>query len=905
MIGNSQQSGGRKKLFALITALVIVIVVLAVLDFYHPAPASASATSPSFSSQAKVWSPFNITIKTSTAFSKINVFFGDGTESTIDYNGSNIVKIEHIYESPGIAFVFYTVDFPDGYIYSSTDSLIKVTVLPSPSYINSRESLGVISYNTSLSSKPEVPGEAIFSPGSHVAIAAGYQNEPMNSSYMIVKQVVDIAYGQFKPITINYLWNSSASAYEEPVYYYNVTFNSPGLYPVILYTYTAKVNSTTGIVSGSYQVSSVFYDIAVFSRASIEQSSTVFVYLSAAVGGPTSLDPDVDYGVNGYQITLNTLQTLVTWNGSSSTTFVPQLASQLPSTTNGGINTNYKNYTVHAPWGISYTVHIKPYENYTFHIRSNATWQNGQPVTAWDVEYSIARSLLFVDGSPSTPGWIRAQYLLPGNYYTSNTFWNITQNITVNNATNNITFHFQEPLSPVLVFNIFAAIGGEILDPQWLQEHGAGIPWSPEGFKEYQTEGNAGSYDEYVEHNVFADGPYEIAYQVPSSTIVLIKNPYFSPPGPWYPAPKIGEIIIEYISSTSTRVLAMKSQHASAISIPTSYWSEVESLEKQGIAKVYPFNMLGIYYYAFNFNINSSILDIYYHGANVPEYLFTSLNARRAFAYAYPYQQYLDYDVGNAIYNITFGERYAGVLAKGMLGYQSIGELNNTTTGVPYFSLSIAARYWSHVNLSKYGITESSGKYLFDGKPLVIPIFVFAGDSVDLAGATLWGQYLSEIIQGASFPVIPVSDSEFSGFLVNGQNPMPIYLATWFPDYPYPSDYLYSLAYPSNGTFIPGSNSFIPQTFLTTGHMNQYRNVTLMETYYEEAFSATNLTIAINYYHKMNEMLVNMTELVYVQQVNGFWVVSPNLNSTAITRYQENVMFASGGDLLFNYLYFS
>ena len=66
--------------------------------------------------------------------------------------------------------------------------------------------------------------------------------------------------------------------------------------------------------------------------------------------------------------------------------------------------------------------------------------------------YSMVRTILFNSGEPGTTGWIQSQYLLPGNYYDTNTFWNITQNITVDNATNNITFHFQEPMEPYLVF---------------------------------------------------------------------------------------------------------------------------------------------------------------------------------------------------------------------------------------------------------------------------------------------------------------------------------------------------------------------------------------------------------------------------------------------------------------------
>src|SRR3989442_2100276 len=54
--------------------------------------------------------------------------------------------------------------------------------------------------------------------------------------------------------------------------------------------------------------------------------------------------------------------------------------------------------------------------NYTFHIRSGLKFSNGDAITAWDVKYSITRTMLFNSGSPFPPGWIISQFLVPTTF---------------------------------------------------------------------------------------------------------------------------------------------------------------------------------------------------------------------------------------------------------------------------------------------------------------------------------------------------------------------------------------------------------------------------------------------------------------------------------------------------------
>jgi ABC-type transport system substrate-binding protein len=273
----------------------------------------------------------------------------------------------------------------------------------------------------------------------------------------------------------------------------------------------------------------------------------------------------------------------------------------LPNLTNGGINTNTHSYTQTVNSAVagysapSYTVNIIPGENYTFHINPNAEFQNGTAVTAWDVMYSLTRDLLFI-ANPANPGWIIAQYILPGNFYSSMSFWNITQNMTVDNATNSITIHFQHPMTEALVYQIFFASGTYITSATWLQQQGAGITWTAAGFKQYEKQGFSANWNTKVQFNVDANGPYKISYSIPNSEVVLSANPYYNSPGLWSPSPSIKEVKILYLSSPSAPYLMMKYGAAQIGGFSTSNWNLVQELEAKGNVNAIGTPTLGLFW---------------------------------------------------------------------------------------------------------------------------------------------------------------------------------------------------------------------------------------------------------------------------------------------------------------------
>ena len=210
---------------------------------------------------------------------------------------------------------------------------------------------------------------------------------------------------------------------------------------------TAASVSHTGVGAAA----SVTKQAVVAPRSSISPHPGFLVIHEVAPGGATTEDPAASYDTVSFEPILNTYETLVAYNGTTTASYVPVASTCVPGT--AGCVMDYGSSLIANGTGpfagqpIYWTFPIDP--NATFYDpNTTASWK----VTPTDVAFSLARTLSYSDLPfvASQNGWIAAQTLLPfGNstydfngtagqgihFPFNNTPFNVMSSMLVNNST--------------------------------------------------------------------------------------------------------------------------------------------------------------------------------------------------------------------------------------------------------------------------------------------------------------------------------------------------------------------------------------------------------------------------------------------------------------------------------------
>ncbi|MEM0118503.1 MAG: ABC transporter substrate-binding protein [Conexivisphaerales archaeon] len=857
----------RKAISTLAVAIIIVIVVVAIAAAVYyvtlkPSQVTAQPiTLAPTSLVALQGSSISFSVSGLVSKGEANVTFGDGhfalTNSTTTYS----------YQYPG-RYLVAASEVLNGKVVTSTYNstrLIQVTPQVDPS-LAPLISIPVITFNQTRN-----PGAPFVQVNQPVYLYGGFLEAPTGNNMSIIKYVWNFGNGLTQTVTAN---STTFEPEKNPV---NVTYASPGLYPVSLTLYTQNASSMQTYSYTVYQtiaVSSSTLSFKLFEYSGNVPNPNVINVAENVAGGPYSFDPQVDYESVGFEVISNIFATLLVYNGSSTTSFIPMVASQVPSVQNGGINSNYTQYT--------------------FTIRSGLAFSNGDPLTAYDVWYSMIRDMLFVGGAPGTPDWILAQYLVPGATIgvpimtaanDTADFNAIMSAVTYSNSSQTVTFHLVRPLPPQLFFTAIAdPLGAGIVDAAWLEQVGAGITFTPAGFYNYQNQGNEGSYNTKVQNDPVTSGPYMIQSYVPGQSITLVPNPGF-PGVPGVPKPT-DTVVIQWVKDPETTYNLFASGQADILGgasppLPTNYFPLLTNLEGQGQASLYSFPSLSDFFFVFTLNISVSQMKTDFGPQyNIPPDYFANLNVRKAFAYAFNYTNYIDNIVGNQKYHVNFGQNYAGVIIQGLPYYVPSSQLQN----VPTFNLTYAKQ-----------LLEQSGEYNIS---INIPVAVSSGDTVDYAAAQMWAAAMNQIDPNIQMTPVYVPFSTIIAYEVPGSNPMPIYYLGWIADYPYPADFVDAM-YKQGGTY-PAPDGFSTEYFNATGHPDQAQMFAQMNQLIEQADTTANSTLAAQLYKQAEQIAINLYMYVYTIQPNAFWVVKPYMNGyQGQISYEENPMIGGAADSLF------
>ena len=913
--------GGSKALTVVLVVIIVVLAGLLAAQTFHlfpgsttPSGTTGSVTVQSVSPTTTAGQPLTFTATNLPSGDTLSVNWGDGGATQ---PGISNATFTHVYQTGGDYLVWYAVVAANGTVMQqNSQSLYSVTVLPDvPVSLGQYVAVPTIYFNTTKN--PTAPVTAANAAmgiyGSFTESSALY-----SSSSSFFNATMGVYSNSTVAVSIDhYEWDfgngqtmslqpdpNTLEPIQNPI---NETYSNGGLYSAQLTLFTAETlttqslnltsnvtwtNTTTlntysvsvgaTIPVGSYQIGT--------SSGKAPNPGTITEIVNSP-GGPYSFDPQIDYETTGFEVVVNTQATLLFYNGSSTTSWFPYVASEIPTAANGDITNNYTSYT--------------------FPIRSNMRFSNGDPITAYDVWYTMIRAMLFQGGYPGTANWIVSKYLLEpappyGNGYfipfapllndtqsaaTQQAIYNAVINaVTYNNATNSVTFHLFTPTPAGLFFTAISdALGTGIMDASWLQSVGAGITFTPAGFLAYENQANEGGYNQEAQFSPVSSGPYAINTYVPSTAVVLTPNKYF--PGlPQIPVPKT-TVVLEWVASPAVAYQKFLGGEGDIVTIlPTPYYKVINDTmvaSKNAVIEG-PFASITEFFAPFNVNIDTSLLSSL-GTYSIPSDYFANPLVREAYAYAFDYVGYVDNILGNTKYGFDFGSSYCGVIVKGLPDYVPPSNL----TGCPTYDLTMAK-----------SLLYASGAY---NTTVNFPVIMPTGDTVDYTAAIATGQSLASNDTNITMSPQYQNFDTIIGDQLPGSVPLPLFFLGWNADYPYPSpdtDAMLQVGgtYPApNGwdpTYLGGLAATYPsQASMYSAQASAFTNMSALIT---AADASTSATQAAQLYQQAEQYSISLYMYVYTYQQTGFWITRPWIHPYQNNwGYQENPTIGAGADSFF------
>lgn len=449
-------------------------------------------------------------------------------------------------------------------------------------------------------------------------------------------------------------------------------------------------------------------------------------FVDLVIAEPETLDTAFDYESAGLTVLQNVYDPLVWYKKDSPVEFVPWLAVEVPSQENGGI----------SPDGLTYT----------FKIRQGVKFHDGSDLTVDDVAYTFQRNLL--QGGTQSPQWLFTEPLLGVGMLDVADLVDpaleddpealvqadpvklkeacelVVSKIVPDPANNTVTFKLAQPWAPFLA--LFPGGWGSILSKAWESTNGA---WdgSCDTWQKYYGRNPESNNQLPIGSSAMGTGPYMLDHWTPGEEIVLKANENYwlaepawegGPSGP----PVIKTVVIQLVSEFSTRLAMLQAGDADSIDLGSSEdWPVTDKLvgevcdyqtwectpsdtPEQPLRRVMNYASATRTDIFFNMQSNTDggnnfIGSGTFDGNGVPYNFFMDAHVRRAFAYCFDYDTYLN--------DVLQGEgvRSHTVMLPGMIGYDENAPIYEYDLDkcAEEFKLS----RWKQVEVEK---TDSEGK---------------------------------------------------------------------------------------------------------------------------------------------------------------------------------------------------
>ena len=348
----------------------------------------------------------------------------------------------------------------------------------------------------------------------------------------------------------------------------------------------------------------------------VEEIKNPDTFIYATIGDIDSLDPAYSYDTASGETEQCIYETLIFYDGESTTDFVPVLATE---------------WTVSADG-----------KTYRFKIREGVKFHNGNDLTPEDVEYSIERGM--VQDYGAGPQWMFFEPFFGPDIHSSRDVEPLMPLADITNAVEVdgqwVQFNLFAPYEPFL--QILCGPWGSILDKEWCIENGDwdGTQASYEALNDPESGGSP------LQSITNGTGPFMLERWEPGVEHSMVRNENY-----WQEPANFERLIIKVIDEWTTRKLMLEAGDADCVDVPRAYIVELEGVEGLTVYKDLPTLQVDSFFFQFDINPESTMIGSgQLDGDGIPLDFFTDLDVRLGFTYAFDWDTYIkDSMLGEAV----------------------------------------------------------------------------------------------------------------------------------------------------------------------------------------------------------------------------------------------------------------
>jgi len=463
-------------------------------------------------------------------------------------------------------------------------------------------------------------------------------------------------------------------------------------------------------------------------------------FIIAETADIASLDPAYGYDTASAGQIQNIYETLINFDGNSTSEFIPWLATD---------------------WTIS-----EDGKTYRFKIRDGVSFHNGNPLTPEDVEYSFERGMVqdYVLG----PQWMFFEPLFGLGNYTSRTDSGLIPLEEIKNKVEVdgqwIQFNLATAYEPFL--QILASSWGSIVDMDWCIENG---DWN--GTEEsYEALNNPVPGGSPIHSKSNGTGPFMLEDWEPGIQIRLVRNDNY-----WGAPASFERVITQIIDEWGTRRLMLEIGDVDCAAVPSEGIPQTKEIPGILVYENVPTLLNQAFFFQFDIDPTSTLIGSgQLDGNGIPTDFFSDIDVRKGFAYAFDWDTYIDDAMA------SYGEQISSPIVKGIPYYKP---------DWPSYELDLVQAE-EHLQEAWDGLLWENG--------FEITLVYVSGDITGKIACEILQNNLFEINPLFKINIQLMAWPTMLSEMVIGR--LPMYVAGWTADYPDPHNFVFPYMH-SKGTF--------------------------------------------------------------------------------------------------------